>query len=277
METLAKAIFTDDQLNQWDQLGYVIVEDALSSEKVAQLMQVIDSLRSRLERAAHRRDIFGLDIRPLVTEDDAFLEVMEWPTTFPLAVRLLQHYNIQLMTSHLIMVPPNPNERNISWHRDGGAPGLFVAGIPALFSLKIGYFLTDLIEPHMGQLMVVPGSHKRTVQEVFSPGQTEPDGGIELRVKAGSAVIFHQGLYHAGGLNLSDKTRTVLYYGYGYRLMRPIDYTEMPAALLERCSPITRQLLGAKVTHLGYQIPTEADVPLRQWYLDHYGPTWREE
>jgi ectoine hydroxylase len=60
--------------------------------------------------------------------------------------------------------------------------------------------------------MVVPGSHRKPRRDLFRPGQQDPDGGIEVQVRAGSAVFFQQGLLHAGGPNLSSQTRVVLYY-----------------------------------------------------------------
>ena len=267
-------LVTDEQLQHFNDYGYVVVEDALSAEKIAQIMAVIERLKSELESSPHRKDVFGLDIRPLVTEDDLFLDLMEWPTTFPVAVRCLGHFNLQLMTSHLIMVPPNPDKRNIGWHPDGGTPWIGVNGVRALTSLKVGYYLTDLLEPNMGSLMVVPGSHRMQGKPVFPPEARDPIGAVELRVRAGTAVIFHQGVWHAGAPNYSDQTRVSLYYGYGYRIMRPIDYDQMPPEILEKCSPIGRQLLGHKASHLGYHIPTDDDCPLRQWYIDHFGVTW---
>jgi hypothetical protein len=39
----------------------------------------------------------------------------------------------------------------------------------------------------------------------------------------------------------------------------------MPADLLDRCSPIRRQLLGDVRTQLGFYLPKDEDVPLRAW------------
>jgi ectoine hydroxylase-related dioxygenase (phytanoyl-CoA dioxygenase family) len=237
-------------------------------------MNTIDRIKENLEYSEQRKNVFGLDIRPIVDKDDLFLELMDWPTTFPLAARFLNHYSIQLMTSHLIMVPPNPEKRNIGWHDDGGTPALQVNGIRAFGSLKVGFFLTDLLQPNMGSLMVVPGSHRIQGAPPFEEGARDPVGARELKVRAGDAVIFQQGVWHAGAPNLSTQTRCVLYYGYNYRIMRPIDYDRMPAELLEKCSPIGRQLLGHKVSHLGYYIPTDEDCPLKQWYIERFGETW---
>lgn len=117
-----------EDVEQFQEQGYLVVENALSKEKVDYLLEVIDEIQEDLKRSNHRKDVYGLDIRPMVDKHDAFLELMEWPTTFPLAVRFLQHFNVQLTTSHLIIVPPNPQKRNIGWHPDGGQPPIGLYG-----------------------------------------------------------------------------------------------------------------------------------------------------
>ncbi len=271
--TVPQAV-TQEQLDHFHEFGYVVVKDALPQSKVAELLAVTERMKTELATSAQRKAVFGLDVRPIVDKDDAFLELLEWPTTFPLAVRALNHFNIQLMTSHLIMVPPDPEKRNIGWHDDGGQPALSVNGIRAFGSLKVGYFLTDLLEPNMGSLMVVPGSHRLQGRPPFEPGARDPIGAVELKVRAGDAVLFQQGVWHAGAPNLSTQTRVVLYYGYGYRVFRPIDFEQMPAELLAKCTPIGKQLLGHKASHLGYFIPTAADAPLKAWAEEHFGPDW---
>lgn len=269
-------LVTDAQIAKFHEFGYLVVEDAIPQAQVEKLLSVIDRIKEELATLEQCKAVFGLDIRPIIDKDDAFLDLLECPTTFPLAVRLLNHFNIQLMTSHLIMVPPDPTKRNIGWHDDGGSPMIGVNGIRAFGSLKVGYFLTDLLEPNMGALMVVPGSHRLQGRPPFAEGARDPIGAVELRVKAGDAVIFQQGTFHAGAPNYSDQTRVVLYYGYNFRVSRPIDYDTMPQALLDKCSPIGKQLLGHKATHLGYYIPTDADCPLKAWFVEHFGETWSQ-
>jgi ectoine hydroxylase-related dioxygenase (phytanoyl-CoA dioxygenase family) len=271
-----KPLVTQEQIAKFNEFGYLVVENAIPPTKVAQLLEAIDRLKQQLEQSDQRKAVFGLDIRPIVDKDDIFLDLLECPTTFPLAVRFLNHFNIQLMTSHLIMVPPNPDQRNIGWHDDGGAPVIGVNGIRAFGSLKVGYFLTDLLEPNMGALMVVPGSHRLQGRPPVEEGARDPIGAIELKVKAGDAVIFQQGVYHAGAPNYSTQTRVVLYYGYNFRVSRPIDYDTMPSELLAKCSPIGKQLLGYRATHLGYYIPTDADCPLKAWFTEQFGETWSQ-
>src|SRR5207237_214980 len=113
---------------------------------------------------------------------------------------------------------------------------------PWLYS-KIGYFLSDLTIPDAGALRVVPGSH-RTLYPAKQPGSPDPYGAVELKVKPGTAVIFENRLWHAVGPNYSAVPRKNVYFGYCWRWMRPIDYVQYPAAVLEKLTPIQRQLLG---------------------------------
>ena len=258
--------------------GFLYLPDVLSDAKVTEFLTVIEALRETLENHPHRSPVEGgLNIRPVIDKHPLFKELLIWPQTFALVVRLLGHYSIQLQQSNLIEAHPSNERRLTGWHSDGGMPMIGVNGIRAFGSLKVAYFLRDLTEPDMGALMVVPGSHRLQGPPPFLPGERDPVGATELRVKAGDAVVFHQGTWHAAAPNLSDQSRLALYYGYSYRVLRPVDYQRMPAELLDQCSPVERQLLGETVTHQGYYVPTEADVPLKPWFEQHFGQADRGE
>jgi hypothetical protein len=53
--------------------------------------------------------------------------------------------------------------------------------------------------------------------------------------------------------------------------MRGFDYNLMDEELLERCSPIRRQLLGDGNDIKGWWQPTEEDVPLKGFLESHAG------
>ena len=119
--------------------------------------------------------------------------------------------------------------------------------------------------------MLVPGSHRMQGAPPFPKGSIDPAGATQILARAGDAVIFQQGVWHAAAPNLSSTSRLAVYYGYSYRVLRPVDYQRMPDALLEQCSPVERQLLGETITHQGYYVPTEADTPLRKWFEAQFG------
>lgn len=256
----------------FDDLGYVIVENALDQAKIDELLATIEQMHMELEGHEHaNKNRNGLNIRPVVDKHPAFLDLLIWPTTFALVARLLNHYSIQLQQSNLIEARPSRERRLTGWHSDGGVPTIGVDGVRAFGSLKVGYFLRDLTERDMGALMLVPGSHRQRGAPPFLPDARDPAGAQEICVSAGDAVVFQQGVWHASAPNYSDQTRVALYYGYSYRVLRPVDYAHMPEDVLARCSPVQRQLLGETVTHQGYYVPTPADTPLRDWYVEQFG------
>lgn len=258
------------QAQTFRDFGYVVVPDALPASLVEELLAAIEAIRPTLEASPHRQKNYGLSVRPMVDKHDVFLKLLHYPTTFPLAVRCLNHYSVQLMVSHLVEVPPDAERRWVGWHNDGGVPAIEVNGIRAFGSLKVGYVLTDGSADDAGQLMVVPGSHRLQGPPPFDGA--DPVGARQLKLKAGDAFLFQQGVWHASAPNHSNRNRVNLYYGYNYRHQRPIDYERVTEELLEKCSPLGRQLLGVKATHEGYYLPTEADAPLKPWFEEHFGP-----
>lgn len=276
-EPLLEAVIVDhdvlgEQQRVFAEFGYVIVREALEEDTVRSLLAVIEAERPALERHPHRSPVpDGLNIRPVVDKHPAFRNLLICPRTFAAVAKLLGHYSIQLQQSNLIEARPSAARRLTGWHSDGGIPTIAVNGIRAFSSLKVGYFLTDHTRPNSGVLMVVPGSHRLQGPPPFDPETGNPIGAVQLLLRPGDAVIFQQGVWHAAAPNLSERARVALYYGYSYRVMRPVDYQQMPATLLADCSPVERQLLGETVTHQGYYVPTAEDVPLKPWFEAHFG------
>jgi len=276
-------------LKEFNEKGFCIIKNALPNEYINCVLNKLEELNVKLNRSKNKKNTFGLNIRPIINQDDIFLNLIDLNKTFPIVVKILNHYNIQLLQSHLIVVPPNKNYRAIGWHSDGGINRIKVNGLCALTSVKIGYFFSNHLQNDTGSLMVVPGSHKMVdgpvfknskegkTAEVIKAGYDEnPFGSEELKVKAGDAIIFHQGLFHASANNFSDFNRVAIYYCYGYRTLRPIDYTNFSKEYLKNCNSIRKQLLGHKKTHLGYHLPTDEDVPLKKWFLKEFGESWNE-
>ena len=114
-----------------------------------------------------------------------------------------------------------------------------------MMEVRAGYFLTDLSRENSGQLALLPGSHRYNYHSLENPAlEIPPEAVYRVTVPAGSAVLFRTGVWHCATPNLSDSTRKVLYYAYTYRWIQGSDYLEQDEALLGRCNPIQRQLLG---------------------------------
>ena len=261
---------TEAQLRQFNDEGYLIVEDALSPDLLARLNEAVDRVEAKRRAEQGLRPDALLSAFRTVVEDDAFLDLLDNPKTFPLLWDILG-WNIQLYISHLIAYPPERHARAIrkgGWHQDGGRPVPEMERPHPRLSLKISYWLSDVDTPEHGAMEIVPQSHGLDAKP---EGCDSGEGVLPVCVKAGTAVLFDRRMWHRRGLNTSDVTRRVLFFGYSYRWLRGLDYNVIPEEVLCKCDPIRRQLLGDGVDIKGWWQPTEADVPLKRWLREHRG------
>ena len=266
---------TDAEKAAFERDGYLVVNNAIPTDLVQQLMPISDLVDQQERQRMGLTPTARVNHYDFIGKDDAYLQLLDCPTTFPKVWGLL-NWHIQLYHTHMTYTPPEPAEHTLEthgvglgWHQDSGTLNQDLESSPRpRVSLKIAYFLTDTTEPGRGNFYVLPGSH---LLDEF-PGEdrkAQVEGGIAVCVPAGSAVFFDRRLWHSGSHNYWQEPRRVLFYGYSYRWLRPRDDMTV-GHYLDRCDPIQQQLLG--VTHSGgrgYTSPTDEDVPLRLWLEEH--------
>ncbi len=273
-----KFCMTDEQRNQFDQEGYLIVPYALYDDTLVTLVEESYQV-DRKERKVRSLNPKALMAKfRTIVENDAFLDLLDWPKTFPLVWDILG-WNIQHYISHLIYYPPERKDsadlKPGGWHQDGGRPVPEMERPQPRLSLKVAFWLSDVSEPENGGIRIIPGSHKRDQMPERKP-ESEFEGSIQVCVKAGTAVLFDRRMWHSRGINTSDITRKVLFLGYSYRWLRGLDYNVIPDEVLDKCDPIRRQMLGDGVDVKGWWQPTDADVPLKGWLLENKGEEYLE-
>ena len=141
---------TDRERRQFEDEGYVVVEDALPSDLVAQLVALADDL-DRDERARQGLASFArMNHYDVIGRDPRLLELLDYPTIFAKVWGLLG-WNIQLYHTHLTVNPTAPVERTeathglaLGWHQDSGQLNgdLETHPRPRIY-LKVGYFISD--------------------------------------------------------------------------------------------------------------------------------------
>jgi hypothetical protein len=250
---------TGDEQGAFERDGFLALPHALGAAQVSALVDAAHREDERYRRAPDVGPHHVLNLHDLIDRDAAFYDLMDCGTTLPKVLGVLG-WNIQLHHTQLVVTPPAPAGAvagPYGWHRDnnrmnqeldGGAPHPRV-------SVKVAYFLSNLPEAGMGNLCVVPGSHRLIDQ----PSDRD---ALELTGRAGDAVLFDRRLWHSATTNVSSTTRVVLFYGYSYRWLRPKSAIDIGAHGAEP-DPIRRQLLGAATSANGYYEPLDADVPLR--------------
>ncbi len=292
---------TQQQREDFDEKGFVILEDFLTQDELKRLLAAVDEVADKVRKVEGLGPADPFAVRNALSHHDAFLDLIDHPRMLPLVVDAIG-WNIQIRTTHLDYRPPYPEGlqpghlgvgdgadqdvgyRNLSWHPDLASSSLFMApsldGRLPFMEIKVFYVLSDLSEPQSGNLWMVPGSHLRSPQELRDMGrQVDPEEALELRLKPGAAVLWRTAVWHCVGPNLSNKTRKIMHIGYHYRWLRPTDYVVQDQALVDRSTPIRKQLLGALASggdplgensaiHPSSQYwltKNDEDVPLRAW------------
>ena len=294
---------TTQQSKDFDEKGFVVLEEFFNQTEIDRLLQAIDEVgdRIRAEKGLGPDDPFA--VRNALSHHEAFLDLIDHPRILPLVVDAIG-WNIQVRTTHLDYRPPYPEDlkasisgvgkgedheagyRNVGWHPDLASDSLFLGpsldGRLPFMEIKIFYVLYDMTESNCGNLWLVPGSHRRRPAELQEKGNgVDPEGAVELKLPIGSAVLWRTAVWHCVGPNLSRKTRKIMHVGYHYRWLRPTEFVEQDPDLIDRSLPVRRQLLGALAPDGDPMGPdpdfhpssrywlteNQDDVPLRAWAL----------
>lgn len=272
MDTTCLAhLLTDDERDEFERSGYVVVGAALDRARVARLCEVATVADGAFRAEPSVGPFHALNQHDLIGRHDEYLELIDLPTTFPKVWGVLG-WHIQVFHTQLLVTPPahpGAGRGAYGWHQDNNRMNLDLGPPPQpRISMKVGYFLSDLTEPGMGNLCVVPGSHLRGRPELAVGEQ--PDGAVEVTARAGDAVLFDRRLWHSASNNHSDVTRVFVTVGYSHRWLRAKSRID-PGLVPETTDPIRRQLLGATSSANAWFDPEEGDVPLRAWIREHLG------
>ncbi|MYC94899.1 MAG: phytanoyl-CoA dioxygenase family protein [Caldilineaceae bacterium SB0661_bin_32] len=241
----------------FDNNGYLVLEEFLDVDHVNALLQalrrVMKHRRSLQEQELPHTGITtpmgkkSARIFYILDDDPLFLEMLDWPAIWPYVTGLLNARPHHHASDAIVEHGSDLIGRGMRWHIDGIDDGFRNLGpqIP-LLQLKIGYYLSDMTQPGQGNLCVVPGSHKAA----FAPNLEDLQrwgtaaGVTEICAPAGTAVLFHNALWHSAGPFSSEKgRRAMLYYAYEHPWMiASQEHWSYPSEFYNRLSPARRKL-----------------------------------
>ncbi|MBT3341586.1 MAG: hypothetical protein HN404_01200 [Gemmatimonadetes bacterium] len=206
--------------------GYLVLEDFLLADQVAHLLErlrrAIDRRRAGqgtpLQNASIHRGA-GEDTRifHILDDDPAFLDMIDPPALMPYVHGLLNEH-AHFHASDAIWEEELKPDGGPGWHMDGRDSGYrnLRPHIPHL-QLKVGYYLSDMRAPDQGNLMLVPGSHRTATEpapEQLAGFDTFP-GAVQVCAGPGSAILFHNAVWHTRGPHTRrEGKRILLYYAY---------------------------------------------------------------
>lgn len=273
-------LITEEQLQQFNEQGYLVVENALPHDLVKELENRTDQIHqehldsgwdphTKSQLTSHKNFFYP----NFLGRDQIFVNLLDWYKIFPKVWGILG-WNIYSYHSHFIVTPPRrPEDRGkskpLGWHQDSGHVNKEMESHPRpRLSLKVVYWLSDCSEPGRGNFYIIPGSHLRDTLDRPSDDSL-PEGAMAVCCKPGDAVFFDRRLWHARSENDSEITRKGLFYGYGYRWLRSKDNMTIPEKIFNNNDPIRQQLLGGGTNANGHFSPKDEDVPLKVWLEEH--------
>lgn len=263
---------TDAERTHFEERGFLIVKNAVQEPQLEVLERETDRIWSEAQTNGLGADK-NLFLPNFVGRNQAFIDLIDHPRTFPKVWGLLNSWNIYLYHSHLGVTPQEesadaPASQALGFHQDSGRVNFELEGNPRpRLSLKVAFWLSDVSEPGRGNFYIVPGSHLNNA--LHRPNDELPEGAIPVCAQRGDAVFFDRRLWHARSPNHSPIVRKVLFYGYAYRWLRTKDDMTIAPELLAQCDPVRKQLLGLGTNCNGYFSPKDDDVPFKLWLEEH--------
>ena len=229
--------FTDKERFLFETAGFLVIPNALSPEETDACLEAAKRVHAPYPQNEWRQ------LGNTFETEEAFENLIDHASVFP-KVRELLGDKFFLQSSWCTMVPAGYEGQR--FHQDGSAAYEFrrLATPTPLVQLRIGYVLTDLSQEGCGNLVVIPGSHNSSIRLPEELRREEIPIALPLCAKPGTAIMFHQGLYHCGGKNEMDYNRYIIHMVYAPPWLIRSDRKGNSPEFLSRISPLRRALMG---------------------------------
>jgi ectoine hydroxylase-related dioxygenase (phytanoyl-CoA dioxygenase family) len=219
---------TDEELYVYDLMGYILIEDVLEPGDVAELNSLIDDYDLWENKGTGRFDQvwnYGEDfaiVGPLHRWDEPFRRLIDHPRILPYLVELVGA-QVRYDIGHAIIM--RKGGRSLPLH--GGATPfrpdeyfLFRDGRMVNSHLTVSFALVDT-GPGDGGFAAVPGSHKSNYRTPPQFVNFERSGPCltQVPIRAGSVIVFSEGLTHGTWPWTADHERRHLLYKYSQGML----------------------------------------------------------
>lgn len=224
-----REILSKEQMRQYDEDGYVVVEDVLSRDELSALQQATNELVEGARGLTDHTPVYDLEsshtpeqprVRRITQPDKvhaAFGSLVRHPKILA-ALRDLWGPNIRFQFAKLNMKSAGYGAA-VEWHQDWAFYPHTNDDLAA-----VGIMLDDCTMEN-GPLLVVPGSHRGPTYSHHVDGEfvaamdpTSKEAGYERAVpllgRAGSITVHHVRSVHASAPNTSGRDRRLAFYQY---------------------------------------------------------------
>ena len=219
--------------------GYLIIPDVLTEAETDEALEAAKRVHGSKPAEKFRQIGKGFETEP------ALEKLIDHPAVLP-KVRALLGDRFVLQAAFCTVMPAGTTHS--SWHQDGSGVYEYrsVANPVPLLQLRASYNLTDQSELGMGNMALIPGSHRSTVllpQSVRKQAAATPIQHI-IRANRGSVLLFHNGVWHSPMPSNLPYDRYNMHYIYSPPWLRRSDREATDPAFLARTTPLRRALMG---------------------------------
>lgn len=219
--------------------GYLIIPDVLSEAECDEALEAAKRVHGSKPAAKFQQLGRGFETEP------ALERLIDHPAMLP-KVRALLGERFVMSAAWCTVLPAGTSP--IGWHRDHATSFDYGdLGYPApLLQLRASYNLTDQSELGMGNMALIPGSHRSPVplpEELHHTMNAAPVQHI-IRAKRGTVLMFHNGVWHSPMPSKLTYDRYNMHYIYSPPWLRRGDREATDPAFLARTTPRRRALMG---------------------------------
>ncbi|MBI4553371.1 MAG: phytanoyl-CoA dioxygenase family protein [Candidatus Latescibacteria bacterium] len=229
---------TEAQRTQWNEQGYLVIEQAIQGDELHRLQDAFNDWADRcksnwLDRvAAGEVAATYYDIPNVLEKDELFINLVDHPSYYGL-LKAFTDDQLLFQGPQARTVPPWPVSYS-GWHPD----------VPRSnpLHIKVQVYVTD-VEPRTGEFAYVPGSHKPDAGPYFKVHRSESMPGHKtFPGTAGTAIIFNSYGWHAAMDNHTDIPRKSIILIYEKRTPGRVDPSRF-ASIAHSCTTPERRAL----------------------------------
>ena len=200
------AIPSAEDIHQWEEQGYLVLEEAVQGEEVARLQQAFDHWAEvckeewldRIARSVATATFY--DIPDPLEKDEIFIDLVDHQSWFGLLQGFTDGETL-FLGPQVRSVPPWPLSYT-GWHPD--------VSPTAPLHIKVQIYVED-VTPGTGEFAFVPGSHKPASGPYASPHRTESmPGNKTFPGPAGTAIMFNSYGWHTAMDNAGHVRKSII-------------------------------------------------------------------
>jgi ectoine hydroxylase len=219
--------------------GYLIIPGVLSEVECDEALEACKRIHGSKPAEKFRQVGRGYETEP------ALERLIDHPAVLP-KLRALLGDRFVMNAAWATVVPAGTS--HLGWHQDGSSAYDYkdVAQPVPLLQLRASFNLTDQSELGMGNMALIPGSHRSPVPLPAEMGHEVYAAPIQhiIRAQRGSVLLFHNGVWHSPMPSSLPYDRYNMHYIYSPPWMRRGDREATDPAFLARTTPRRRALLG---------------------------------